>query len=197
MSRSWHTPLVFMALALAVVVALPSSTAGAEPTGLGVGLSGGWNVGTQKWRPFDNGGLLGGNISFESGYFLTPVLSVHHAWLSSDSGSADVGPPLGVVPVESNLRTLAFLLGPAVDLGPVRITASVGLYWLMVESTVDDVTIDPTTIALGYALTAEGWILRWTWGQIGAFATANFLAEAQIAYFGGGVALRLDLGLSD
>lgn len=188
--------LVLLSAVLGAALGVAAPAASREPTGLGFSLSGGWNMGTQKWQHVDSGGLLGGAVSFESGYFLTPVLSVHHVWLASDAGSADVGEPLGIVDVQSSLRALAFLLGPAVDMGPVRLTAGVGLYWLMVESTVDRVTIDPTTLVLGYAVTAEGWIWRWDWGQLGAFAMANFLAEAQIAYFGGGLTLRVDLGLT-
>lgn len=188
-----------LALVLVGVVGLLATVpaAAAEPMGLGFGLSGGWNVGTQKWQPFDHGGVLGGSVSLESGYFLTPVLGVHHAWLAGDAGAMDLGSPLGVVQVENSLRSLGVLLGPAIDVGPVRLGASVGLYWLLVESTVDGVRISPTTTVLGYALSAEGWVWRWTWGQIGGVATAHFLAEAQIAYFVAGLTLRLDFELTE
>lgn len=195
MRHAARTPLALILLG-AVGLWSAAPAAAAEPMRLGFGLSGGWNVGTQKWQPFDHGGVLGGSVSLESGYFLSPVLGIHHAWLAGDAGPMDLGSPLGTVQVESSLRSLGLLLGPAVDLGPMRLSASVGLYWLMVESTVDGVTINPTTAVLGYALSAEGWGWRWPWGQVGAVATAHFLAEAQIAYFVAGLTLRLDLGLT-
>ena len=185
--------LIWLALCCTVGAAAPAAFG--DPPSLQFGLDTGWNVATQKWAPIDNMPLLGGTLSLKTNYFLTPVLNVHHAWLASGKGTSDVGPPQGEVPVDSSLRALAFLAGPAVDLGPVRLTAAVGLYWLMVQSTVDGITIDPSTIVLGYAITVDGWFARWGWGQVGGFAMANFLAEAQIAYFGAGITTRFNLEL--
>lgn len=189
--------LACLGAALCAVLCAPRPAAADEPYALGLGLHAGWSVSTQKWTPIDDGALLGASLSLESTYFLTPVFSVHHAWLASSDTRADLGAPLGDVAVESSLRSLAFLLGPAVDLGPVRVTGSVGLYRLTVESTVDGVTLDASTLAFGYALSVEGWVYRWRWGRLGAFGMVNFLAEAQLAYFGGGLTMRLDAALSE
>jgi hypothetical protein len=198
MSRILARVALALALSLAVGAALGTASLASadEPLALGFGLHGGANMTTQKWQPIDYGALLGGSLSLESRYFLTPVFTVHHAWLASEHANTDVGAPLGVVSVESSLHALGFLLGPAVDLGPVRITASAGLYWLTVASAVEGARMDSATLVFGYSLAVEGCFYRWEWGRVGAFVTANFLAEAQIAYLTGGLAMRFEVRLA-
>jgi hypothetical protein len=162
---------------------------------LALGLRLGWGTAHQQWALIGNAPSFAAVLSFESDYFLSPVLQLGYSTLASEQRSQDLGPPFGVVEVENSLSALDLLLGPAIELGPVRLVLMIGLSDLMVESKVAGREISPDTWVLAYAVELDGWVWGWDWGRLGLFTNAQFMAEAQLARFGAGLCVDFELGL--
>ncbi len=137
-----------------------------------------------------NGGPMAAlSLSYRSPYLFVPWLEVGWAELQWSRERPKAAEFATLAPSESKLTTSYVLLGPAVEEGPLRFRAGIGLYHTQVTSSFAGHTITPASWDMGYFL-AYGVRVhdgpRYGWGLE---ATGLLMSESQLAYLG--LALRV------
>ncbi|MBI4957666.1 MAG: hypothetical protein HY908_37010 [Myxococcales bacterium] len=134
----------------------------------------------------NGGAMLSATLLYRSTLPLSPFVELGYAELYASRERVDTA-ELGALDAESSLATVSFVGGPALDLGLFRLRGGIGLYRMLVESTVRGVTIHTAENDLGWFASVGGDAYRTERFRLGLELRALLVSEAGTACLGVGL----------
>ncbi len=173
-----------MSSALLICVAL--TTAIPQNNAIDLRLFAGWGATVMDSETSrSNAPALALTVRYRPPYFLAPHIDLGWAGLVSTHETARIDGT--ATTLDSSMEMIWLVAGPSFDFGRLHIAVGMGVFQLLISSTLGDSTITPTELDLGYSARVGYWIMRFDWLEIGASLRGVYVAEADIFHFAIGV----------